>query len=71
MAARAAERHPELAALIEILRATIVGALEREPGSEEAVVAFVRRWQQLCAPVVAKGDEDRAFYRFHRLSRAV
>ncbi len=26
------------------------------------------RWQQLCAPVVAKGDEDRAFYRYHRLA---
>ncbi|MFN3216241.1 MAG: malto-oligosyltrehalose synthase [Acidimicrobiales bacterium] len=75
MAARAARRRPELATVIETLRSTIVGAgagagAERndEPGHDEAAIAFVRRWQQLCAPVVAKGDEDRAFYRFHRLS---
>ncbi len=28
---------------------------------------FRTRWQQLTAPTVAKGDEDRSFYRYHRL----
>jgi (1->4)-alpha-D-glucan 1-alpha-D-glucosylmutase len=71
MAARAARRRPELSPAIETLRATIVGAgtePDHDGSDHAAAVAFVRRWQQLCAPVVAKGDEDRAFYRFHRLS---
>jgi len=33
----------------------------------EEIVAFARRFQQFSAPVVAKGDEDTAFYRYHRL----
>lgn len=71
MAARAARRRPDLASVIETLRSTIAGAGTGDAhagGATDAAVAFVRRWQQLCAPVVAKGDEDRAFYRFHRLS---
>jgi (1->4)-alpha-D-glucan 1-alpha-D-glucosylmutase len=79
MAARAAGRRPELAPIIEALRWTIVGAgvgdgtgqqhqRQSDVYDSDAAAAFVRRWQQLCAPVVAKGDEDRAFYRFHRLS---
>lgn len=71
MAARAARRRPDLASAIETLRSTIIAAGTgdaRARGDHDAAVAFVRRWQQLCAPVVAKGDEDRAFYRFHRLS---
>jgi (1->4)-alpha-D-glucan 1-alpha-D-glucosylmutase len=70
MAARAMRRRPDLAAIIEVLRSTIVGvgAGCLDSDDSDASLAFVRRWQQLCAPVVAKGDEDRAFYRFHRLS---
>jgi (1->4)-alpha-D-glucan 1-alpha-D-glucosylmutase len=33
-------------------------------------LAFVRRFQQLTAPVTAKGLEDTAFYRYHRLVSA-
>jgi (1->4)-alpha-D-glucan 1-alpha-D-glucosylmutase len=36
---------------------------ERGQGHDE----FVVRWQQTTGPVMAKGVEDRAFYRFHRL----
>src|SRR5712671_3312203 len=32
-----------------------------------AMVEFAMRFQQFSAPVVAKGDEDTAFYRYHRL----
>jgi (1->4)-alpha-D-glucan 1-alpha-D-glucosylmutase len=32
-----------------------------------ATVEFATRFQQFSAPVVAKGDEDTAFYRYHRL----
>lgn len=31
------------------------------------MLAFVRRWQQFTAPVMAKAMEDTAFYRYHRL----
>jgi (1->4)-alpha-D-glucan 1-alpha-D-glucosylmutase len=33
----------------------------------EAVRQFALRFQQFCAPVAAKGVEDTAFYRYHRL----
>jgi (1->4)-alpha-D-glucan 1-alpha-D-glucosylmutase len=37
---------------------------ERTPGSDE----FVTRWQQTTGPVMAKGTEDTAFYRYYRLT---
>jgi (1->4)-alpha-D-glucan 1-alpha-D-glucosylmutase len=40
-------------------------ALGKHPGAVEA--EFVRRLQQLTAPVMAKGVEDTAFYRYNRL----
>jgi (1->4)-alpha-D-glucan 1-alpha-D-glucosylmutase len=33
----------------------------------DEMLAFAMRFQQFTAPVVAKGDEDTAFYRYHRL----
>jgi (1->4)-alpha-D-glucan 1-alpha-D-glucosylmutase len=39
-----------------------------EGARREAMVAFVTRFQQFTAPVVAKGDEDTAFYRYNRLA---
>ena len=55
----------------EIGRANVSEALRRilllqEPGSE----AFVTRFQQTTGPVMAKGVEDTAFYRYFRLARA-
>src|SRR6185503_18662284 len=38
-----------------------------EKGRREAMADFAVRFQQFTAPVVAKGDEDTAFYRYHRL----
>jgi (1->4)-alpha-D-glucan 1-alpha-D-glucosylmutase len=40
-------------------------ALGEHPGGLEA--EFVQRFQQFTAPVMAKGVEDTAFYRYHRL----
>jgi (1->4)-alpha-D-glucan 1-alpha-D-glucosylmutase len=37
------------------------------PQTVEQVRQFAQRFQQFCAPVAAKGVEDTAFYRFHRL----
>lgn len=62
LAARATAQRPdltdEIAGLAELLLS---------PPSP-AAVALVTRWQQLTAPTVAKGDEDRAFYRYQRLT---
>lgn len=38
-----------------------------DPVGEAARQAFVRRFQQFTAPVMAKAMEDTAFYRYHRL----
>ena len=37
------------------------------PGSADRVREFAQRFQQFSAPVAAKGVEDTAFYRYHRL----
>jgi len=60
---RAGDRRPDLdAALLELLAAVLVGA------EDDPLVAELRlRFQQLAAPVMAKGVEDTAFYRYHRL----
>ncbi|CAN5815400.1 malto-oligosyltrehalose synthase [soil metagenome] len=61
--ASAAERRPDLPAdllefLSDVLRLRIAGEREAE---------FVMRFQQLTGPVMAKGVEDTAFYRYNRL----
>jgi (1->4)-alpha-D-glucan 1-alpha-D-glucosylmutase len=38
-----------------------------DDGLRLGVREFARRFQQFCAPVAAKGVEDTAFYRYHRL----
>lgn len=43
---------------------TVPGA---RPDCAEAIGDFVTRFQQTCGPVMAKGIEDTAFYRHHRL----
>ena len=52
--------------LYEFVRATLLldPALEADPNR---VRAFAMKFQQLTAPVTAKGVEDTALYRFHRL----
>lgn len=59
----AREERPDLdPELFEFLRNLL---LLRVPGTLEAELAM--RFQQLSAPAMAKGVEDTAFYRFHRL----
>jgi (1->4)-alpha-D-glucan 1-alpha-D-glucosylmutase len=61
--AEAACRRPDLdGELLELLGRILV--LD-EPGAAEHELAV--RFQQLSAPVMAKGVEDTAFYRYHRL----
>ncbi|MFW5471960.1 malto-oligosyltrehalose synthase [Knoellia sp. CPCC 206450] len=43
---------------------------EAAEGSEAAAVELMVRFQQTCGPVMAKGIEDTAFYRWFRLSGA-
>ncbi|MEZ5412135.1 MAG: malto-oligosyltrehalose synthase [Acidimicrobiales bacterium] len=62
LAGRAGARRPDLTDEIAGL-----AELFLSPASP-AATALVTRWQQLTAPTVAKGDEDRAFYRYHRLT---
>ncbi len=54
--------------IFDFVRAALLGVAQ-EPGSDLArsVQAFARKFQQLTAPVTAKGVEDTAFYRYNRL----
>ena len=54
---RASVRRPDL---VDEL-AELVDEIRRRP-------AIATRWEQLCSPVMAKGAEDRAFYRYLRLA---
>ncbi|WP_018937829.1 MULTISPECIES: malto-oligosyltrehalose synthase [unclassified Thioalkalivibrio] len=61
---QAAERRPELdSELLQFLRNLL---LLRIPGERET--EFALRFQQLTGPAMAKGVEDTALYRFHRLT---
>jgi len=55
-------------AIFDFVRAVLLGFAD-EPGSElgRQALAFTRKFQQLSAPVTAKGVEDTAFYRYNRL----
>ncbi|MDQ1711465.1 MAG: (1-_4)-alpha-D-glucan 1-alpha-D-glucosylmutase [Frankiaceae bacterium] len=57
-AARAAGRRPDLAEAVERLAAHV---------TDGGHPAFATRFQQVSGPVMAKGVEDTAFYRFNRL----
>jgi (1->4)-alpha-D-glucan 1-alpha-D-glucosylmutase len=62
-AAEAARRRPELSG--DLLQFIVDVLLLRVAGEREA--EFVMRFQQLTGPVMAKGVEDTAFYRYNRL----
>ena len=57
------------AGVFDFVRRTLLA--EAEPGADEALLERVRRFamrfQQFTSPVTAKGVEDTAFYRYHRL----
>lgn len=54
------------AALFEFIRRCLLGE-SVVPGLDAEVGRFAASFQQFCAPVAAKGVEDTAFYRYHRL----
>ncbi|MCW7540610.1 malto-oligosyltrehalose synthase [Aquabacterium sp. A7-Y] len=56
------------AATLDHLRELMLHAgTEPDPQQRSALLAFVTRFQQFTAPVMAKAMEDTAFYRYHRL----
>ncbi len=61
-AARAAA--PERAAEIDLVQRLVLAEGPPGPAAQE----FVTRFQQTCGPVMAKGVEDTAFYRYLRLT---
>ena len=63
-AARNARHH---AALDETDTLDFVVNLMLEPAPSALRLAFIHRFQQFTAPVMAKAMEDTAFYRYHRL----
>ena len=62
-AGTAVERRPGRAAEIRLVRDLVLGRLGRSPVKDELLVRF----QQTCGPVMAKGLEDTAFYRWFPL----
>jgi len=62
--ARALATLPRRAAEIDVVRRLVLAEGPSGPAAEE----FVTRFQQTCGPVMAKGVEDTAFYRYLRLS---
>jgi (1->4)-alpha-D-glucan 1-alpha-D-glucosylmutase len=68
--AEAQRRNPSMSASIfEFIGGLLWLALpaDMSDAEREEVVDFVRRFQQLTGPFTAKGIEDTAFYRYHRL----
>jgi len=56
-------------AVLDLVRDTALGKATPEAVGDRAgdVADFITRFQQTCGPVMAKGIEDTAFYRWHRL----
>jgi (1->4)-alpha-D-glucan 1-alpha-D-glucosylmutase len=54
------------ASLFDFIRRCLLAETDT-PAMAEAVGRFALAFQQFCAPVAAKGVEDTAFYRYHRL----
>ena len=56
--------------LFDFLRDVLLGdaALERPAEHRAAMLEFTMKFQQVTAPVAAKGVEDTAFYRYNRLA---
>ncbi len=69
-AGRAASRKPDLGAAIAFIRDLLLGNTPDRPADtpqSRQRLAAVRAFQQLSAALMAKGGEDTAFYRYHRL----
>jgi len=52
---------------LEFLEQVLLGELSNDPLRASAALDFTRKFQQVTSPVMAKGVEDTAFYRFARL----
>jgi len=67
-AAEAARRHlpPSLHAVLGTVRTLLLGA-DGDRGDSDRLAELVVAFQQTCGPVMAKGVEDTAFYRWSRL----
>lgn len=52
---------------LEFLEQVLLGGLSGDPDRAAPALEFTCRFQQVTAPVMAKGVEDTAFYRFGRL----
>ncbi|MCW2572850.1 MAG: malto-oligosyltrehalose synthase [Frankiales bacterium] len=59
---------PDRANEIQLVGRLAVGEGPRGPNAAPYSTEFVTRFQQTCGPVMAKGVEDTAFYRYLRLS---
>jgi malto-oligosyltrehalose synthase len=55
------------AAALALIEATLLRTNEGDDALRNEQAAFAARFQQLTAPATAKGIEDTAFYRYHRL----
>ncbi|MEO6204682.1 MAG: malto-oligosyltrehalose synthase [Mycobacteriales bacterium] len=64
--ARAQQTAPELREAIALIGR--LSLAEADPVDAEAAREFVTRFQQTCGPVMAKGVEDTAFYRYARFT---
>jgi (1->4)-alpha-D-glucan 1-alpha-D-glucosylmutase len=69
---QAAARHPRLGAVIHFIRSLLLNEGDEAPvatcGPPPRRIAAVRAFQQLSSALMAKGCEDTAFYRYHRLT---
>lgn len=68
---RARDKAPNVSDLTwDFLQRVLFGAEDSRllPRERDSRLAWVMRWQQLTGPVQAKGFEDTALYRYHRLT---
>ena len=65
--AEAVARRPELGAAIAAIVNAILSSVTESSATESSATELRTRFQQTTGPVMAKGVEDTAFYRYHRL----
>lgn len=66
--AKAKRRNPALSGLVfEFVRDLLLQAADSRQPHDVERLRFVMKFQQTTSPVTAKGIEDTAFYRYHRL----
>jgi (1->4)-alpha-D-glucan 1-alpha-D-glucosylmutase len=66
--AKAKRRNPALSGLVfDFVRDLLLQATDSRQAHDAERLRFVMKFQQTTSPVTAKGIEDTAFYRYHRL----